>query len=67
MGPSCAVAQCQDGKLRVWCHSQGVFPLRGDLAKALRTPVDSITVMHREAVNGQVNLDDLPRRWTASP
>src|SRR5439155_2452902 len=26
IGPSCAVAQWQDGKLTVWTHSQGVFP-----------------------------------------
>jgi nicotinate dehydrogenase subunit B len=35
IGPSCALAQIQDGKLTVWTHSQGVFPLRRDLAKAL--------------------------------
>ena len=35
IGPSCAVAQWRDGKLTVWSHTQGVFPLRGDLAKAL--------------------------------
>src|SRR2546422_1474674 len=34
IGPSCAVAQWQGGRLTVWTHSQGVFPLRGDLAKA---------------------------------
>src|SRR5215471_8896086 len=33
MGPSCAVAQWQDGKLNIWTHSQGVFPLRAELAK----------------------------------
>ena len=61
IGPSCAVAQWNDGKLRVWCHSQGVFPLRGDLAKALRTPVDSITVMHREGSGcyGHNGADDV--------
>ena len=61
IGPSCAVAQWSDGKLRVWCHSQGVFPLRGDLAKALRTPVDSITVMHREGSGcyGHNGADDV--------
>jgi nicotinate dehydrogenase subunit B len=36
IGPSCAVAQWDEGKLQVWCHSQGVFPLRADMAKALR-------------------------------
>ena len=61
IGPSCAVAEWQDGKLRVWCHSQGVFPLRADLAKALRTPVESITVMHREGSGcyGHNGADDV--------
>ena len=34
LGPSCAVAQWEEGKLRVWTHSQGVYPLRNDLANA---------------------------------
>ena len=33
IGPSCAVAQWEGQKLTVWTHSQGVFPLRADLAK----------------------------------
>ncbi len=33
IGPSCAVANINDGKLTVWTHTQGVFPLRGDLAQ----------------------------------
>ena len=28
MGPSCAVARFDEGRLTVWTHSQGVFPLR---------------------------------------
>ncbi len=61
IGPSCAVAQWSDGKLRVWSHSQGVFPLRADLAKALRTPAESITVMHREGSGcyGHNGADDV--------
>ena len=35
IGPSCALAEFKDGKLTVWTHSQGVFPLRATLAKAL--------------------------------
>jgi nicotinate dehydrogenase subunit B len=61
IGPSCAVAQWDDGKLRVWCHSQGVFPLRGDLAKSLRTSESSITVSHHEGSGcyGQNGADDV--------
>jgi CO/xanthine dehydrogenase Mo-binding subunit len=61
IGPSCAVAQWKDGKLAVWTHSQGVFPLRGDLAKALRTPEANITVSHREGSGcyGHNGADDV--------
>src|SRR5262249_17268720 len=48
IGPSCAVAQWRDGKLTAWSHTQGVFLLRADLAKALAIPASDITVIHRE-------------------
>ncbi len=61
IGPSCAVAHWKDGKLQVWSHTQGVFPLRGDLAKALRLPEASITVSHREGSGcyGHNGADDV--------
>ena len=61
IGPSCAVAQWNDGKLRVWSHTQGVFPLRADMAKVLRMPAASITVMHREGSGcyGHNGADDV--------
>jgi nicotinate dehydrogenase subunit B len=61
IGPSCAVAQWNDAKLKVWCHSQGVFPLRADMAKVLRMPPASITVMHREGSGcyGHNGADDV--------
>src|SRR3954468_15267230 len=31
IGPSCAVATFLNGRLVVWTHSQGVFPLRNEL------------------------------------
>jgi nicotinate dehydrogenase subunit B len=48
IGPSCAVAQVQDGKVTVWTHSQGVFPLRATLAKALDLPASAIRCIHTE-------------------
>jgi len=33
IGPSCAVAEARDGKLTIWTHSQGVFPLRAELPR----------------------------------
>ena len=61
IGPSCAVAHWKDGKLQVWSHSQGVFPLRGDLAKALRMAEADITVTHREGSGcyGHNGADDV--------
>lgn len=44
IGPSCAVALYQGGKLDVWTHSQGVYPLREALAKLLQLPADAIHV-----------------------
>src|SRR3954469_19341114 len=35
IAPSCALAELKDGKLTIWTHTQGVFPLRSTLAKAL--------------------------------
>jgi nicotinate dehydrogenase subunit B len=48
IGPSCAVARFQDGKMTVWTHSQGVFPLRGNLVMALNMPADKIHCIHAE-------------------
>lgn len=48
IGPSCAVAQMQDGVLTVWTHSQGVYPLRDGLAEMLSMPKESIRCIHVE-------------------
>jgi nicotinate dehydrogenase subunit B len=48
IGPSCSVAQVQDGKVTVWTHSQGVFPLRATMAKALDLPASAIRCIHAE-------------------
>ena len=69
IGPSCAVALwTNEGdatqnveRVNVWCHSQGVFPLRGDLSKALRLPAQQITVSHHEGSGcyGHNGADDV--------
>ena len=46
IGPSCAVAWLKDGRMTVWSHTQGVFPLRGDLAKVLGMPNAQVDVVH---------------------
>jgi nicotinate dehydrogenase subunit B len=46
IGPSCAVAWLKDGRMTVWSHTQGAFPLRGDLAKVLGMPNGQVDVIH---------------------
>lgn len=43
-GPSCAVAIFKDGKLDVWSHTQGVYPLRKAIAGLLNLPEASVQV-----------------------
>jgi CO/xanthine dehydrogenase Mo-binding subunit len=61
IGPSCAVAVWNEGRPEIWCHSQGIFPLRVDLAKALRMPEAEITVHHAEGAGcyGHNGADDV--------
>jgi CO/xanthine dehydrogenase Mo-binding subunit len=40
------VAQFVDGHMTVWSHTQGAFPLRGDLARVLDLPIDKVDVIH---------------------
>jgi len=46
IGPSCSVAQFRDGHMTVWSHTQGAFPLRGDLATVLGLPASAVDVVH---------------------
>ncbi len=61
IGPSCAVAEFKDGALTVWSHSQGVFPLRRDLAAVLALAEERITVKHVEGSGcyGHNGADDV--------
>jgi CO/xanthine dehydrogenase Mo-binding subunit len=49
LAPSCAVAELKDGKLTVWTHSQGVYPLRATMARALGMQPAAIRCIHAEA------------------
>ena len=61
IGPSCAVAQWQDGALTVWTHSQGVFPLRADLAKTFGVDPKQVRCIHAEGSGcyGHNGADDV--------
>jgi nicotinate dehydrogenase subunit B len=61
IGPSCAVAEFKDGKMTVWTHSQGVFPLRAELVKALKLPLAALRCVHVEGSGcyGHNGADDV--------
>ncbi len=46
IGPSCALARYQPGRLEVWTHSQGIYHLRADLATVFALSSDHIVVQH---------------------
>jgi CO/xanthine dehydrogenase Mo-binding subunit len=46
IGPSCGIARYEGGKLEVWAHAQGVYPMQKDLALLLGIPPQAITVTH---------------------
>ncbi|MEH2488507.1 xanthine dehydrogenase family protein molybdopterin-binding subunit [Bradyrhizobium sp. AZCC 2230] len=60
IGPSCAIAQFQDGKLTVWTHTQGVFFLRGAIAGMLRMAPENVRCIHAEGAGcyGHNGADD---------
>jgi nicotinate dehydrogenase subunit B len=75
MGPSSATALARDGgnganggdwgnwdgiRLEVWTHSQGVYLLRRELARALKLPAEQVRVRHVEGAGcyGHNGADD---------
>ena len=61
IGPSCALALFEAGRLNVWSHSQGIFNLRRDLALALELPEEAVVVRHAEGAGcyGHNGADDV--------
>ncbi len=60
LGPSAAVAQYEDGKLTLWVHSQGVYPIRAAIAPVLGMAEDDIRVIQVEGAGcyGHNGADD---------
>ncbi|MEW6187639.1 MAG: molybdopterin cofactor-binding domain-containing protein [Thermodesulfobacteriota bacterium] len=60
LGPSAAVAQYIEGKLTVWSHTQGVYPLRSALAQVLSMDKKDIHVIHMDGAGcyGHNGADD---------
>ena len=61
IGPSCAMAQWQDGTMTVWTHTQGVYPMRDALAELLALPKDKVHCIHTEGSGcyGHNGADDV--------
>jgi CO/xanthine dehydrogenase Mo-binding subunit len=61
IGPSCAVARYDGNRYEIWSHSQGIFPLRGDMVKCLRVPAERIVVHHADGAGcyGHNGADDV--------
>ena len=61
MAPSCAVASFHGGNYQVWSHTQGIYPLRHELAHVLGVEENSVTVVHAEGAGcyGHNGADDV--------
>ncbi|MEA2873579.1 MAG: nicotinate dehydrogenase subunit [Hyphomicrobiales bacterium] len=61
IGPSAAVAEFKDDKVTVWTHSQGVFPVRAEIAKTMKLPPASVRCIHTEGSGcyGHNGADDV--------
>ena len=60
IAPSCGLALYRDGRLTVWTHCQGVFPLRAALSRTLGLDAAAITVHHVQGAGcyGHNGADD---------
>lgn len=60
IGPSCALAHFEAGRLTVWTHSQGIFSLRNQIANCLHVDVSAVRVvhMHGSGCYGHNGADD---------
>ncbi len=61
IGPSCAVADYGQDQVKVWCSTQGVYPLRSALADLLQLPAEKVQVIHVEGAGcyGHNGFDDV--------
>ena len=61
IGPACAVAHWHDGQLQVWSHSQGIYPLRRQLARTFGLEAEHVNVTHADGAGcyGHNGADDV--------
>lgn len=60
IGPSCALAHLHQGRLTVWSHSQGIFALKGQIARCLDLNPANVRVIHAHGAGcyGHNGADD---------
>lgn len=60
LAPSCAMARWDGDRLRVWSHTQGIYPLRAELARTFAVPEDDVVVEHADGAGcyGHNGADD---------
>ncbi|HEU5332497.1 MAG TPA: molybdopterin cofactor-binding domain-containing protein [Actinocrinis sp.] len=61
MAPSCALARWDGDAVQVWSHSQGIFPLKRAIARALAVDPERVAVRHVEGAGayGHNAADDV--------
>ena len=61
IGPSCALAKYDRGKLTVWSHTQGSHFLRGQIAHVLGVAAADVDVIHKDGAGcyGHNGADDV--------
>jgi nicotinate dehydrogenase subunit B len=61
LAPSCALAVQEGDTLTVWTHSQGVYPLRKDIARTLGVAPEKVRCIHAEGsgMYGHSGADDV--------
>jgi nicotinate dehydrogenase subunit B len=61
IGPSCALASFEDGRLTIWTHSQGTFDVRRVASDLLGLSLDAVHAIHVEGSGcyGQNGADDV--------
>lgn len=60
IGPSCALASPEGGRLRIWSHTQGPHLLRAQIAQVLGVQESEVDVIHRDGAGcyGHNGADD---------
>jgi nicotinate dehydrogenase subunit B len=48
IGPSCAVAVMEGNGIKIWSHTQGVYPDRAAIAEMLGLPKEQVRIIHTE-------------------